>query len=520
MKRKNFDFSANIMFALVCVVLINIISYFGFFRFDLTKNRIYSLSSVSKKIISKFDDYILIRAVFSKTLPEQFRFIRLYVEDLLKEYKIYSKGKIKFEFIDPQQPNSKISEDEVYSMGIVPVEFSVLEKDKFEVKKGYMGLAMLYKGNREVIPVVNNIENLEYDITSTLKKLTLKEKKAIGIVETAGCDTLENNEVYDRLKQQLQKFYELRNIKISSETLKDIAGLLVISPKENFKDEELFYLDQFILSGKPVVFLANRYDINLQTFFARKIASNIFDLISHYGAEIEDGLVVDYQCQKISLTMQQGFIIMQNIVDYPFIPAITKIDKNHPLVKDLNQVSLAFVSPIKIKQNLQNISYTVLFETSKRSFVKKDVYSVNPLRTDFSFPKDAHKGPFIAGVELKGKFKSYFDENKFKDLKLSTTFYYKETEPQAKESRIIVIPTGEISTGRENVLLANIIDYLAQDYELLTIRSKKIALSPIKEVSPTLKLIYRYFITLFPPIFVVFVGLYRWYLRKTKPILI
>ncbi len=519
MKRKNFDILINILFALVCVVLINIISYFGFFRFDLTKNRIYSLSSVSKKIISRFDDNILIRAVFSKTLPEQFRFIRLYVEDLLKEYKIYSKGKIKFEFIDPQQPNSKISEDEVYSMGIVPVEFSVLEKDKFEVKKGYMGLAMLYKGNKEVIPVVNNIENLEYDITSTLKKLTLKDKKVIGIVETSGCDTLEGEE-YNRLKQQLQKFYELKNIKISSETLKDISGLLIISPKENFKDEELFYLDQFILSGKPVVFIANKYDINLQTFFARKVSSNIFDLINHYGIEIQDGLVVDYQCQKISLTMQQGFIIMQNIVDYPFIPIITKIDKNHPLVKDLSQVSLAFVSPIKIKPNLQDISYTVLFETSKKSFIKKDIYSVNPLRTDFSFPKDAQKGPFIAGVELRGKFKGYFDENKFKDLKLPTTFYYKETEPQAKESRIIVIPTGKISTGGESVLLANIIDYLAQDYELLTIRSKKVALSPIREVSPTLKLIYKYFVTLFPSIFVVFIGLYRWYLRKNKPILL
>ncbi|MFN3550362.1 MAG: GldG family protein [Endomicrobiia bacterium] len=501
----------NIIFAVVSVIILNIIFYFGFIRFDLTRNKIYSLSEASKKIISKFDDYILIRAVFSKTLPEQFRFVKLYVEDLLKEYKIYSKGKIKYEFIDPQQVNAKISEQEVYSMGIYPIEFTMLEKDKFEVKKGFMGIAMLYKGNKEVIPVVNNIENLEYDITSSLKKLTSKEKKVIGILKSAKSKVFE--EEFLEFKTQMSKFYDFKEIEISSSTLNDVEGLLIVSPKENLKEEELFYLDQFILSCKPVAFLLNRYDVDFNTFFVRKINSNIFDLINHYGVEIQEGLIVDPQCQKISLTMKQGFIIMQNILDYPFIPIITQINKNSYLVKDLSQVVLPFVSPIKMKENLENVSYTILFETSKKSFVKKDIYSVNPLNDYFKMPKDAQRGPFIVGVELKGKFKTYFDGEKIKNLKFKIENYLAES---CKEnSRIIVISTGEFM-DKEEVLIGNIIDYLAQDYELLSIRSKKISLSPIKEISSGLKILYRYFITLFPPFIVLFFGLYRWYLRKNK----
>lgn len=508
----------NIFFAVVSVIILNIIFYFGFVRFDFTYNKIYSLSKASKKIISKFDDYILIRAIFSKTLPDQFRFVKLYLEDLLKEYRVYSKGKIKYEFIDPNQPNAKISEQEVYSMGLYPIEFTMLEKDKFEVKKGFMGLAMLYKNNKEVIPVVSNIENLEYDITSALKKLTLKEKKAIGIVKNAKSKTLEREEFFE-LRTNLSKFYDFEEVEVSSTTLQNVEGLLMISPKENFTEEQLFYLDQFILSGKPVVFLLSKYDISLQTFLVRKINSNIFDLVNHYGVEIQDGLISDYQCQKISLAMRQGFFIMQNIIDYPFIPIITQINKNNYLVKDLSQVTLPFVSPISMRQNLENVSCTILFETSKKSFLKKDIYSVNPLNIDFKMPKDAQKGPFIVGVELKGKFKSYFDDEKIKSLKFKVESYIKETLQEAKESRIIVIPTGEF-VDKEQVLLGNIIDYLAQDYELLSIRSKRIALSPIKEISPNFKILYRYFITLFPPVLFLFFGLYRWYLRKNKVVLL
>lgn len=515
MKNKNLAISA--VLAVVAVFLLNFIFYFGFIRFDLTANKIYSLSKASKKIISKFDDYILIRAVFSKTLPEQFKFIRLYVEDILKEYRIYSRGKIKYEFIDPTQPKAKLKESDVYSMGIMPVEFSILQKDKFEVKKGYMGLAMLYKGKKEVIPVVNNVETLEYDITSALKRLTLTERKKIGVLSLHKCDTFSDEE-FEQVKDKLNKFYDFKNVEISSDSLKDLDALIVTSPKENFSPFELFLLDQFILLGKPVAFLLPKYNISTQTFFANKIVSNVFDLVSNYGVDVEDGLIVDYQCQKIGITSRQGFIVMQQIVDYPLMPRITKINQTHPLVKDLSQIVMSFCSPISIKQGVENISYSILFETSKYSFVKKDIYSVNPLIFDFTQPKDAKKGPFIVGLELKGKFKSfYFEEDKFKQLNLKDIKdYLKESKDN---SRILIFSSSDF-IYRQPEFLANIVDYLAQEEDILAIRNKQINLPPLKEINPTLKVAYRYFVTLFPSFLVLFFGIYRWYLRKTKAVVL
>lgn len=496
----------------ITCILLNLLFYFGFFRIDLTSNKIFSLSKASKKLVSKFDDTILIRAVFSKVLPDQFKFIRLYVEDLLKEYRAASRGKIKFEFIDPQQPRAKIKETDIHSMGIIPVEFTVLERDKFEVKKGYMGIAMLYKDKKEVIPVISNIETLEYDISSALKRLTLKDKKKIGILSSYRANTL-SNEKFSQLRQQIYKLYNFSEIEISSESLKDKDGLLIIAPKANFDEKELFYLDQYILSGKPVAFLMDRYDINLQTFWAYKINSNIFDLLSHYGVDFDEGMIADYQCQRVSITSRQMFFVMTNIVDYPYMPIITKLHKTHPLVKNTKQIVMPFVSSIKIKSNLVDITPTVLMETSKNSFIKKDVFSINPLSVDFRMPKDAQRGPFIVAVELKGRFKSFYDdEDKFNKLKISVENRLKQTE-ENQNSRILVLSSGEFIDQEQDFLLS-IIDYLAQEQDLLDIRSKNVAPQPLKNISPFLRVIVRYIIIVVPSLLVICFGLFRWYLRR------
>lgn len=506
----------SVILATISVILINLIFYYGFVRFDFTSNRVYSLSKVSKKILKQLDDNVLIRAVFSRELPEQYRFNKLYVEDMLKEYRTYSHGKVRYEFIDPTDPKAKIKHHEVLQMGIAPLRFQILAKDKYEIKEGFMGIAMLYGDNREVIPVVSNIETLEYDITSAIKRLSMKTKKVIGIVTGHQENTL-SGERFAQIRSQLTKLYDLKTINLKEDSdLSSVDALLIISPKTNFEDKELFLVDQFILSGKPVAFLLDSYDIDTQNFWARKIYSNIFDLLSSYGIRFKEGLVVDPQCEKVALRMQQGFFIVENIVDYPFMPIITQMNKTHPVVKDLGRVVLPFVSPMEVKAD-QDINYTTLLETSKYSFLKKDIYSVNPMMVNFRPGKESLKGPFVVAADLRGKFKSYIASNKekMKALKLPSTYYVLSETEEKKESRIIVFSTAEF-IDNELALLGNIVDFIAQDYDLSTIRSKKVGLQPLRQLSYGVKLIYRYFIILFLPAFTILVGLYRWYLRKSR----
>jgi ABC-type uncharacterized transport system involved in gliding motility auxiliary subunit len=68
---------------LVILVLINIAGITLFFRLDLTQNRIYSLSEVSKKVVSTLSEPLIINVFFTKNLPAPHNYTEQYLHDLL-----------------------------------------------------------------------------------------------------------------------------------------------------------------------------------------------------------------------------------------------------------------------------------------------------------------------------------------------------------------------------------------------------------------------------------------------------
>jgi ABC-2 type transport system permease protein len=111
--------------------------------------------------------------------------------------------------------------------------------------------------------------------------------------------------------------------------------------------------------------------------------------------------------------------------------------------------------------------------------------------------------PLAAAVE--GSFKSYFAGK----------------QPAAAvaaspETRIIVVGDGdfmkdEMLGNRGNLtFFANIIDYLADDAGLITIRSKNVATPPLDQVSDSSKRLLKYTNLIGPPLLIIAYGLFRW----------
>ena len=63
-----------------------------FFRWDLTDNKMYSLSESSKSVVSKIDDRLTMKGYFSDNLPGEYGNNRRYLQDILEEYAAYSSG--------------------------------------------------------------------------------------------------------------------------------------------------------------------------------------------------------------------------------------------------------------------------------------------------------------------------------------------------------------------------------------------------------------------------------------------
>ena len=114
---------------IVAFILVNLISMNWFVRFDLTDNKMYSLSDSSKKTIEKIDDPLTIDLYFSDDLPGQLQNNKRFVQDLLEEYSAYSNN-VNFYFIkNDENFNGKAQAD-----GIVSQDVQVIDNDEVSFK--------------------------------------------------------------------------------------------------------------------------------------------------------------------------------------------------------------------------------------------------------------------------------------------------------------------------------------------------------------------------------------------------
>ena len=298
------------------LILVNFISIRLFERLDLTSQGVYTLSDASKKIIGSLDDRVTVKAYFTEDLPSPYNNNRRAVLDILNEYKAFAKGNLHYEFINP---HGEKGEEDAQQQGVAPVEVQVVNEDKLEVKRGYLGLVMLFEDRKEVIPVVQNLSSLEYDISSAVKRLTSKAKKKIGYTTGHGeADQSSLRQAYQVLTPQ----YDLLPVDLSKgePVPNDVNALLVISPQSRFQDSAKYQIDQFLMRGGKVAFLLNRINASLQNRMGQPLDLGLDDQLRQYGARVNTDLVRDAQCANISVMQQQGGMTFQSQVPFPYIP--------------------------------------------------------------------------------------------------------------------------------------------------------------------------------------------------------
>ena len=121
----------------VILILINFLAYRFFLRLDFTEGQQYTLSRATKNILGNLDDPITVTAYFSEDLPPSIGQTRTDFKDMLVEYASRSKGKVLYEFVNPNKDQA--SENEATKAGVTAVMINVREKDQSVQKKAYLG---------------------------------------------------------------------------------------------------------------------------------------------------------------------------------------------------------------------------------------------------------------------------------------------------------------------------------------------------------------------------------------------
>lgn len=506
-KRNNSIFRVAIIFAIL--ILINVISVRIFGRIDLTASKIYTLSDASRDLVRKVDDKITLKAYFTEDLPAPYNNNKRILLDLFNDYKAYAGGNIQYEFINP---TGESGEKETQANGIPPVEVQVVHEDKVEVKRAFMGLVILYEDKKEVIPVLQDLDGLEYEISSAFKRLTHKDKKVVAFATGHGEFTMDDLKV---ASAQLGEQYELLPLDLSKtlEVPDNISALLIIDPKNEFSDSAKFAIDQYIMRGGKLALLNGtvKIDPTLQNPNGTLANIGLDSMLESWGIKVNPDLVRDAQCATIIVSRQQGQYQIQSQVQFPYLIRVTNFNRNNIITRDLNNLILQFASSIdtayakKAGINAQVIAYS-----SEATARQKDAILADPFYqyTEKDFP-DALVP--LAAV-YSGSFKSFFEG--------------KQPQPgitRSKDTKILVVGTGlfmednVIQSSRDNyAFFANLVDYLTDDAGLITIRTKNVSLPPLEKTSDSTRKLLKYGNMLLPPLLVIAFGLFRWRRRIAK----
>jgi gliding-associated putative ABC transporter substrate-binding component GldG len=492
MNKKNLYITTLLIAAILVVV--NLISVKMFVRLDLTEDHSYTLSQATKDILKNLPQPVTVKAYFSKDLPPAIAETRNEFRDMLIEYSNRSKGRLVYEFINPNEDPEK--EQEALKDGIQPVMINVREKDQMKQQKAYLGAVITMGDRQEVIPFMQPGGPIEYTLSSAIKKLSVTDKPKVGILEGYGCAGLSE---LTQVRQGLDVLYDVQPLHLTdtSSIPQDIRTLAIVRPQDSLPQYVFTQLDDFLKRGGNIFVAINRVKGDLQRAYGTALNTGLESWLLSKGISVAPDFIVDVKCGAVTVQQQQGYFRIATQVSFPYIPLISHF-ADHPAVKGLETVVMQFVSPLEYTGDSLHTFTPLAFTSEKANTLPAPLFfDIEKHWTEADFTK---RNIPVAGV-LEGKFGG------------------------DRPGRILVVGDGDfpVSRGGQQInednanLMVNSIDFLSDDTGLIELRTRGITSRPIKELSDTTRTVLKVTNFVLPLLLVLLYGILRlWSNRKKR----
>lgn len=241
-----------------------------FFRFDLTDEKVYSLSEGSLSLLRSLENPVEIKLYVSKSIAELPPALQTHgrrVEEFLREFAGHAKGKLRVELIDPLPDSDDAVWAKKYGVRALPVGNG---------SATYLG-AVFISGDREIaVPFFDPRKEdlLEFEVSEALAKLQNKQVAKIGIYSSLPVGANGSRPVDaagQRLDwiflERLKDFYEIEVFSMAPTDIStEIKTFILMHPGELDEASE-FALEQFVLRGGRLVLIMDplsRYELDRQ----------------------------------------------------------------------------------------------------------------------------------------------------------------------------------------------------------------------------------------------------------------
>ncbi len=472
------------------LVAANVVAQRWFTRWDLTERREYSLSPATKKLLGGLEDRVVVNAYFTRRLPPYLSNLRRQVQDELEEYRAFSRGRLEVEFVDPG--DDPVAEQRLRSLGIPKVQLEVLERDQFQIRSVYLGLVVLHGGRQEVIPVIQETGNLEYELTAALLRLTSPVKKAVGWL--GGSQEDPRSASGDPLRRELSRLYDLQELDPARLTVvPESVDTLVVGGPRALSEAARFALDQFIMRGGRAVFLVDHFEIPEGSLAAIPVESGVHDLLERYGVKVGRDVIGEPRLNAPA-AFSSGF--MQFRIAYPWwlrVPG-TALDREHPVTAGLEDIVLPWASSLEpVVPAAGGVKATVLARGSQEAFRESGSYDFSPQPQRAIDPARSAAADSPLVVLLTGRFPSFWRDKAAPALPAAGPA--RAPRAESAETSILVIGTSRLAQPDflrqfpENAaFLLNAVDWMTLGPDLIGIRSRgadERLLPPVPEQAKT-----------------------------------
>lgn len=546
----------NTILIIVSIIALIVISSFFYFRIDLTSDRRHSISRQTKALMKSIDEPIDAIIYLTSDLNSGFFRLKNSTSEMLAELNAFSKSKVNIQFQNPSEAESASVREQKYldleKRGMTGT--TVYDKDKEGksiqkiifpwVELAYNGKTIpvnLLKNDRNLSGeenLNNSIENLEFELTDAIRRLTKKEVEKIAFLEGHG--ELNELETYEASKN-LNRYFQIDRGVIGADAtvLDGYKAVIIAKPTEKFSEKDKFILDQYVMRGGSLLWLVDGVQVSEESLGTSGISPvipldlNLSDLLFRYGIRINPVLVEDVQSTLMPVNVApKGSYPQFQPMPWVYSPLLLT-SSEHTVTKNIPPVKARFASMVEAVGKDDIFSQNVLLATSSNTHITQ-----TPVNISLAFMPDLkdknyfHLAHIPVGVVMEGSFPSAF-ANRIAPPEIQHVSPIIKT---SKPTRQIVIANGDIIRNEivqqgdsiqtlplgfdrymnqqfgNNDLITNAVLYLTDKDGWMELRSRSIPLRLLNKNRATEQRTFWQITNVVVPLFLLLIAgiLYQW----------
>ena len=549
-------------------------------------NKISALLSLPDKINIKLFLSSSLEAVAPHMGVRQLATIPSEIQNIVKELNQKNYDKLHYEFIDPPQDQNLQTLSTRYN--IMMLSWPTLGNGKIPAGKGAIGLVMEYGDKSLTIPLLQVIRlpliGTQYNLTEMAEmegiindniERLIDINEEIGYLADHGTLNLtgappnapgrpQTQDAATNFRTLLSQNYTIKNVALKDQDIPESLNSLVIArPTEKFSDYELFQIDQFLMQGKNLALILDRFNEIVpggqqgmnpgqQTVFV-PLDTGLEKLLAHYGIRIQQSYVLDENCFRQEMPAQFGG--GERKIYYAPLIKNRFINQDLDFMKNIKVLVALKISPLELiadRISANKLKTHSLFASSEQSWLMRDRINLNPMFIKPPASTDDMQSYPLAYL-IEGAFPSYFagksipvrevkDEKEAanKDVDQSTKPQAADQQaeidlsriersgqflPLGQPGKIFVMASADMlknnvldadGRGSNSTLIMNIIDYLNGREDIAVMRGKEQRFTPLEDTQPGTKTFVKTFNVAGLPVLVVVFGLGVWFRRHSR----